>query len=402
MMPSRSRRSPLPRAAARAAAPCSPRWGSGSSSSTARSKASRAPPRRKSSAPSASWCGRDEPSAPDAPGFGAIGTTLFRFLGAGFLATICVSSAMAGRLVVDSSGRRVEVPDRIERVIAAGPPASVLVTILAPEKLIGWNRKPPPEELPYLLQVARNLPEIGRLTGRGGTANLEVVMAAKPDLIVDFGSVSDTYVSLADRAQSQTAIPYVLVDGRFDATLAGVRLLGGILGVGLRAEQLAGRMEDILRDVDRVTATLPQAARPRVYLARGTRGLETGNRGSINTEIIERVGAINVVEGGAPRGGLSNVSLEQVVAWNPDTIVTAEPGVADHIRSDQSWSQIDSVRKGRVFLSPRLPYGWVDAPPSLNRLMGVQWLARLLFPVGFPAISATSHATSTPSSIRSI
>src|SRR5262245_8201049 len=299
MMPCRSRRSPLPRAAARAAAPCSPPWGNESSSSTARSKAPRDLQRRKSSAPWASWCGRDEPSAPDAPDFGAIRTTLFRFLGAGFLATICVSSAMAGRLVVDSSGRRVEVPVRIGRAMAAGRPASELVTILAPEKLIGWNRKPPPEELPYLLQVARNLPEIGRLTGRGGTANLEVVMAAKPDLIVDFGSVSDTYVSLADRVQNQTGIPYVLIDGRFAHTLAALRLLGGILGVNQRAELLAGRMEGILRDVDRVTASIPPQGRPRVYLARGTRGLETGNRGSINTEIIERAGAVNVEIGRA-------------------------------------------------------------------------------------------------------
>ena len=168
-------------------------------------------------------------------------------------------SAMAGRLVTDSSGRQIELPDRIERVIAAGPPASVLMTILAPEKLIGWNRKPPPEELPYLPSVVRSLPEIGRLTGRGGTANLEVVMAAKPDLILDFGSVSDTYISLADRVQNQTGIPYVLVDGRFARTLASLRLLGGILGVNQRAEELAGRMEDILRDVDRVTASIPPA-----------------------------------------------------------------------------------------------------------------------------------------------
>jgi len=291
--------------------------------------------------------------------------------------------AFAAQLVTDSAGRHIEVPDRIERVIAAGPPASVLMTMLAPEKLIGWNRKPPPEELPYLPAAVRNLPEIGRLTGRGGTANLEVIMAAKPDLIVDFGSVSDTYISLADRVQGQTGIPYLLVDGRFANTVAAVRLLGGILGVSPRAEQLAGSKEEILRDVDRVTAAIPVEARPRVYLARGSRGLETGNRGSINTEIIERVGATNVVEGGAPRGGLANVSLEQVVAWNPDTIVTVDARVADHIRSDPAWSQIDAVRRGRVFLSPKLPYGWVDAPPSLNRLMGVQWLARLLFPGRF-------------------
>jgi iron complex transport system substrate-binding protein len=283
-------------------------------------------------------------------------------------------------MVTDSAGRQVEIPDRIERVVAAGPPASVLMTILAPEKLIGWNRKPPPEELPYLPAMVRNLPEVGRLTGRGGTANVEVIMAAKPDLIMDFGSVTDTYISLADRVQSQTGIPYVLIDGRFANTLGAVRLLGGILGIGARAEELARRMEEILGEVDRVTASILPDRRPRVYLARGSRGLETGNRGSINTEIIERAGATNVVDTGVERGGLYNVSLEQVLAWNPDTIIT----VAAYIRSDAAWSQIEAVKRGRVFLSPRLPYGWIDAPPSLNRLMGLQYMARLLYPGGLP------------------
>jgi len=307
-------------------------------------------------------------------------SALFRLLLGGALATFLSVSAVAGQSVVDSASRHVEVPDRVGRVMAAGPPASVLVTILAPEKLVGSNRKPAPEDLPYLPSAVRDLPEIGRLTGRGGTANLEVVIAAKPDLIVDFGSVSDTYVSLADRTQSQTGIPYVLIDGRFADSPAAVRLLGRILGASERAEQLAHRMEEILSEVDRVAASVPAEQRPRVYLARGPRGLETGNRGSINTEIIERVGATNVVDGGMSQGGLYNVSLEQVQAWNPDTIVTVDPNVAQYIRSDSSWSQIEAVRRGRVFLSPRLPYGWVDAPPSLNRLAGVQWLSRLLFP----------------------
>jgi iron complex transport system substrate-binding protein len=48
--------------------------------------------------------------------------------------------------------------------------------MLAPEKLVGWNLKPRESELAFLPPVVRNLPEIGRLTGRGGTANLEVVM----------------------------------------------------------------------------------------------------------------------------------------------------------------------------------------------------------------------------------
>ena len=90
-------------------------------------------------------------------------------------------TAAAARDVTDAAGRKVTIPDRIARVVAAGPPASVLVVMLAPEKLAGWNVKPRDAELPFLPAVVRGLPEIGRLTGRGGTANLETIMAAKPD-----------------------------------------------------------------------------------------------------------------------------------------------------------------------------------------------------------------------------
>jgi len=33
---------------------------------------------------------------------------------------------------------------------------------------------------------------------------------------------------------------------------------------------------------------------------------------------------------------------------------------------------------------PGLPFGWIDFPPSLNRLIGLRWLARILYPENFP------------------
>ena len=48
-----------------------------------------------------------------------------------------------------------------------------------------------------------DLPTLGRLTGRGNTANVEVVLAARPDFIFDYGSLTVTYRSLADRTQQQ-------------------------------------------------------------------------------------------------------------------------------------------------------------------------------------------------------
>jgi ABC-type Fe3+-hydroxamate transport system substrate-binding protein len=67
---------------------------------------------------------------------------------AGVLTAIATVAADASQFVVDSTGRRVEIPDRIARVQPAGPPATVLIYALAREKLIGWVRKPREAELP--------------------------------------------------------------------------------------------------------------------------------------------------------------------------------------------------------------------------------------------------------------
>jgi iron complex transport system substrate-binding protein len=292
-------------------------------------------------------------------------------------------TARAERMVTDSAGRQVQVPDRIERVMAAGPPASALLYVLAPEKLVGWVRKPQPAELPYLAPSVRDLPEIGRLTGRGDTANVEVVLKAKPDVIVDFGSVTPTYASLADRVQSETGIPYLLIDGRFANTVEALRTLGGILGVEPRAKRLADDAAGILGEVDRVVAAVDAEQRPRAYLARGPSGLDTGSRGSINTEIIERAGGRNVVDVGAGQGRLVTVSLEQILSWNPDTIVSVDEHFVDGVQKAAGWSETQAVGRHRVYLSPSLPYGWIDAPPSINRLIGLEWLTHLFFPDRF-------------------
>jgi iron complex transport system substrate-binding protein len=290
-------------------------------------------------------------------------------------------SAAAERVVTDSAGRQVAVPDRIERVFAAGPPASILLYILAPDRMIGWPRAPHPEELPYIAPEYRGLPEVGWLTGRGDTVNLEVLLQSQPDLIFDFGSVRDTYVSLAERVQAQTGIPYLLIDGTFANTAAAVRLLGEVLGVEDRAEQIASYVESTFARIDATLAQVPQDQRPRVYLARGPSGLETGLQGSINTEIIERVGGVNVArDPSGARRGIVQVPIEQVVVWNPDTVITWDPNFYESVWKDFYWQSVDAVAAGRVYLSPTAPFGWIDRPPSLNRMIGLEWLGGLFYP----------------------
>ena len=177
-------------------------------------------------------------------------------------------SAHAARSATNSAGRKVELPDRIARVFAAGGPAAVAVYVLRPDAMVGWPRAVRDEEKPYVLPGVRDLPGVGMITGRGDTANVELMLKTKPDLIVDFGSTRQTFVSLADSVQSRTGIPYVLIDGRFEATAESLRLLGAILGVPERGAALAQYTEDLFSRVDAAIASVPSRS-ARVSTSRG-------------------------------------------------------------------------------------------------------------------------------------
>jgi iron complex transport system substrate-binding protein len=66
--------------------------------------------------------------------------------------------------------------------------------------------------------------------------------------------------------------------------------------------------------------------------------------------------------------------------WNPEVIVTIDQDFAANVARDPAWAPVAAVRAGRVHLAPRLPFGWVDLPPSVNRLIGLWWLGKMLYP----------------------
>lgn len=305
-----------------------------------------------------------------------------RALLAGLSAALTAPRAAEAATVIDDGGRAITIPQKVERIFAAGPPASILLYTFAPDLLLGWTRRPEPAQCAFLGTGACNKPEVGRLTGRGNTTNLEVLLNLKPDLILDIGTVNQTYISLASRTQEQTGVPYALLDGRFTATAETYRKLGELTGRQSQAEAFVLYVDNTIGTIKGRVDQIPQNRRPRVYYARGPRGLETGLGGSINVETIEFLGARNVA--GGRRGGMSAVSVEQVLAWNPDVIITIEQAFAAGVRTDPAWAPIRAVQTGRVYLSPTLPFGWVDFPPSVNRLIGLWWLAKALYPDHFP------------------
>jgi iron complex transport system substrate-binding protein len=306
-------------------------------------------------------------------------------LSAGVLAALILPSRRASaNAFTDSAGRRVDIPDPVRRIFPAGPPASVTLFAVAPEKMLGWTRAPSAAARLFLPKRYADLPEIGRLTGRGNTVNLENVVKLAPDLVLDVGNTTETYVSLADRVQAQTHIPDALIAGHLAQTPQTLRILGGLISVQQRAEALALYAEALLKQVRSQIAKIPPADRPTVYIARGPKGLESAVAGSIGSEVVDLIGAHNVVANEAGSHTIVDVSPEQILAWQPDVILTVDRRFRAAISADPVWQQVRAVQAGRVHFVPDLPFSWLDDPPAPNRLMGLLWLGKLVYPASFP------------------
>ena len=123
----------------------------------------------------------------------------------------------------------------------------------------------------------------------------------------------------------------------------------------------------------------PATERPLVYYGRGPDGLETGLAGSQVMADIDQAGVINVAArlGG---GELTRVTRDQVFEWDPAIIIAQQRSFYDALLRSTAWRGLIAVASKRVYLAPADPFGWIDDPPGVNRIIGLYWLTALFYP----------------------
>lgn len=292
-------------------------------------------------------------------------------------------SAADYTFVTDAAGRRVRIPKNIRKVAPAGPPAAIMLYVAVPDLLAGWSMPLAEETLANFPETARTLPVLGRLSGRGGTANYEQFIRNGIDLIVDVGDVGGTYVSLADRVQEQTGIPYLLLDGSLENSAASLELLARALGREQQIAPLADEVGDLLARAAASREYYNTVTPPKIYLAKGNDGLETAGQRAIHGQLLPLLGLENVVSV-ADAHGLSRISLEQLYALQPDYILTNDSHLFKNMINNQSLNGLKAVREGRFLALPEYPLGWLSDPPSINRLLGIPWLLVLTGQLDLP------------------
>jgi iron complex transport system substrate-binding protein len=297
------------------------------------------------------------------------------------LAALVLALPATARSLTDATGRTVEIPDRLARVLPAGQPAAVLLYVLAPEKMLVWPRKPMGPGAQFLTPAARALPEVGPMVLRNGQVNEAMLREMKPDLVVDYGSLTPGYVEAAERMQQKIGVPYILLDGDLARTAEMLRVLAPALDAGARGEMLAKEAERILAlNAARVGAG-QRMGTLRVYYSRSENGLATATARTHTTDVLRLMGLENVAD--AHPGDFFEVTRAELLAWRPQVIFAPnrEDGKAF---AAADWAELPAVAAHRVFAAPRPPFGWIDEPPSVNRLLGLLWVGHLLYPAAYP------------------
>ena len=284
--------------------------------------------------------------------------------------------------ITDDTGREVEIPSPITAVAPSGAVATMLLAALCPELMVCVSSAPGPEQMVYLPRELEGLPETGQLYGSKSTINLEALLAAEPQIIIDLGDYKPGMEEDLDALQEQIGVPVIFLQADLEHMSAAYRTLGDILACPDRGEELAVFIDRTMEMAAENSAKIEPDSALSVMYTSGTTGLDTNAEGSTQAQVLGLVGAKNaiVVDEVSNKGGGNTIDIEQLYNAAPDVIIFSPGSIYGTVADESTWQELDAVKNGTYYEIPGQPYNWMSNPPSLNMVMGVWWLGNLLYP----------------------
>lgn len=289
------------------------------------------------------------------------------------------ASTAKTRTVTDMKGVEVEIPMEVNTYVESwfahnevdlmlDNAEGMLVTCASPKKF------------PWMYAICPNFYKAVS-TDFATDMNLEEIIAAKPDVV--FGSNED-YRAMFNNA----GIPYInCMFSTYDDLKKSVRLTGEVLGGDAvkKAEDYVAYLEERTAWVGEKTASV--AEDKKVSVAHGSSVYELNFDGgnTIIDEWIKLSGGVNAAAKEV-EGNLKNISLEQVMAWNPDVLITGGPqSEVDKIMTDPAWAELSAVKNKKVYTNPKGAFAWDRY--GVDAALQPQWCAQILYPELFADFS---------------
>ena len=282
----------------------------------------------------------------------------------------------------DSLGRTVTIPAQIETIAITGPLSQVYILPLAGDMLVGVCNEFSADAEKYLPGDIFSKTGIGQLYGGKGEMDLEALLTAAPDVVIDIGEPKSSMSADLDSLTEQTGIPFLHIDATVKTAPEAYRTLGRLLGREEKAEELASwlektyaRMETMMDAVD------ADGARKTLLYCLGDKGTNVIAQGSFHAETINLMAENAADIEDVVTNGLGNeVDMEQLLLWDPEVAIFAPDSCYDAVAVDGQWQSLGAVARGDYYRTPEGPYGWLSSPPAVQRYLGMLWLGELLYP----------------------
>jgi iron complex transport system substrate-binding protein len=210
----------------------------------------------------------------------------------------------------------------------------------------------------------------------GHAINYESLIAFKPECAFVYASFNRSEMQQMEEA----GVKVIAVKGEtIEESFAAVRLMAKVLDCEEKGEAYVADCRRLLSLVKDRIGNLTGEQRLRVVFA-GPKSIYTIATGEmLQNKMLELAGAVNA--GVGLKGFWSDVSPEQLAAWNPDVIFIgsslASYGVQEVLTNSQ-FKTIKAVQAKKVYVFPS-NIGWWDYPAP-QCVLGVLWTAKTLYP----------------------
>jgi iron complex transport system substrate-binding protein len=326
-----------------------------------------------------------------------LGVMAFMF----FTWSMPAQSASPTRAFKDMGGVTHTIPVKIERIADNWPAHNTIILMLGGgDKIVATSQfiKNTPGFQPVFLRLAQLPTPLGSTPG---TTNLEELIKVSPEIVIDSPQAGVRFDdSTKDRLKQAGIAVTQLTFDNYSNLKECVRLTAELIGEGMKkAEEYCSYIDRNIAKVNSVISKIPAAQRPKVYhVGYGASPLRTEGRGTIAQTWIETAGGVNVAADmvGGYGGHGKDVSMEQVISWNPDVIIigSGENGLdmKKEIMADPKWSAVKAIQEKKVFVTPRGILNW-DVYCAEEAIM-VLWAAKSMYPDQFKDVNMLEETKS--------
>jgi iron complex transport system substrate-binding protein len=190
--------------------------------------------------------------------------------------------------------------------------------------------------------AVRDVPVIGGF----GTPSLELLVAARPTLILDVDLEDESVArGIAELGLRRERVPCRALDDIPEA----VTRIGSLLGLEDRARATADELRAGIATLRRNAAKRP--SRPSVYVEIWNDPMTTAGKGTFLSELIHLAGGRNI--GDEAEKPYFQVAPEWIVARDPDIILclymSENAAVREQVMARPGWQAVAAVRNGAVY-----------------------------------------------------